>query len=729
MAILAILAILAIGMGSWGGAWAEGASGVLRGTVEDAGTGERLPGVNIVLLGTVLGTTSDRDGTFRLPNVAPGIYAVEASMMGYRSHLVMDVRIATGRETSLAFVLREAVIEMAPIVVTASKRRQRLQDSPISIGVIGTTELEQEQVVSLDQALRRVPGVDLKKGEIGIRASTGYSQGAGSRVLLLIDGNPAIAGDTGGINWDAIPVAEIESVEIVKGAGSALYGSSALSGVINVITRAPTEVPETRVRVSAGLYNEPYYREWKWTDRRLTFNGVDLSHSRKWGKMGLLISGGRKSSDGYRQNGDYVRCHLLGKLRYDLSPRSTLTLFSTWAEEERGQFLQWKSQQAALEAMENTLGDRVYSAKRNVHASFRQGLHPELAYILKGSFYGTHWNTTSQERSEHAKAGRWGGELRVEWLPSKRHALTMGVEGTYDGVASDIFGDHHTGDLAGYVQDEIKVLPRLTATLGVRYDHHTVDGVSEKSQISPKMGWVVRPGETTSLRASMGKGFRAPSVAERFTSTSAAGIRIVPNPDVKAETAWSYEIGLHQIFGEGLVADVSLFQNEYWELIEPEAVSGSAIFRLANVTRARIRGIETEVKARGWGGFVSGRLSYMYVHPKDLTLGEVLPYRPRHRLLSSLGVNTQVGHLSADVRYLSRAEKVRVYPNDERVAQYVVDLKGSVLLGRITVSAKVENLLEYHYTEVERNLGSIRSFALTLSGNVEHRAQSTTEKR
>ena len=721
MAILAILAILAMGMGSWGGAWAQGASGVLRGTVEDAETGERLPGVNIVLPGTVLGTTSDRNGTFRLPNVAPGIYAVEASMIGYKSHIVKDVRISAGRETSLAFKLREAVIEMAPIVVTASKRRQRLQDSPISIGVIGTTELEREQAVSLDQALRRVSGVDMKGGEIGIRASTGYTQGAGSRVLLLIDGNPAIAGDTGGINWDAIPVTEIESVEIVKGAGSALYGSNALSGVINVITRAPTEVPQTRARVSVGLYDEPHYPEWKWTHRRLTFDGVDVSHSRKLGKLGFLISGGRKSSDGYRQNGDYVRYHLLGKLRYDLSPQSTLTLSSTWAEEDRGQFLQWKSQQAALEAMENTLGDRVYSAKRNIHASFRQGLHPNLATILKGSFYRTHWKSTSQEGREHAKAGKWGGELRVEWLPSERHALTMGLESTYDGVTSDIFGDHHTGDLAGYAQDEIKVFPRLTATLGVRYDYHTVDGVSEKSQISPKAGVVVRPSEATSLRASMGKGFRAPSVAERFVNTAAAGLRIVPNPDVKAETAWSYEIGLHQVFGESFVADVSLFQNEYWDMIEPEqAVAGAAIFRLANVTRARIRGIETELKGQGWGGLISGRLSYTYVHPKDLTRNEILPYRPRHRLLSSLGVHTKSAHLSADFRYLSRAEKVKVYPNDERVAQYVVDLKGSVIVGKITVSAKVENLLQYHYTEVERNLGPIRSFALTLSGSMKH---------
>ena len=119
---------------------------------------------------------------------------------------------------------------------------------------------------------------------------------------------------------------------------------------------------------------------------------------------------------------------------------------------------------------------------------------------------------------------------------------------------------------------------------------------------------------------------------------------------------------------------------------------------------------------------VSGRLSYTYVHPRDLTLGEVLPYRPRHRVLSSLGVNARGGHLSADVRYLSRAEKVRVYPNDERVAQYVVDLRGSLTVGKITVSAKVENLLRYHYTEVERNLGPIRSFALTVSGRMEHKA-------
>jgi len=281
-----------------------------------------------------------------------------------------------------------------------------------------------------------------------------------------------------------------------------------------------------------------------------------------------------------------------------------------------------------------------------------------------------------------------------------------------------MFGNHRAYDLAGYVQDEVKLPPWLTATIGARYDDHWVEEGRREHQLSPKIGLVAQPQRGISLRASAGKGFRAPSVAERFTDAVIAGFRILPNPELKAETASSYEVGVHATLGLHLSMDVAVFRNDYSDMIEPEVVEGGEDFQMANVTRSSIRGIELMVRAQAWRGLVSGELSYLGVDPRDLDTDEDLPYRSRHRVRSSVVLNYGRGQLSLDFRYASRAEKVKVYPNDERVAQYVVDVGGMVNLGKLALSAKVDNLLQYHYTEVERNLAPIRSYTLTLTATM-----------
>lgn len=713
LAMALVLLVMGTGTG-WG---AETDKGILVGTITDAETGEPLPAVSIVVKGTVLGSMSDPQGRFRIANIPAGVYSVEAVMVGFKSEILTDVSIISGGETVVHFALQPSPLPLTPVQVTATKRRQSTEESPISVDVLSAPELRRVNVSTLNQALQYTSSVEITEGEIGIRASTGYSQGAGSRVLVLVDGHPAITGDTGGVNWDTLPVEQIESVEIVKGAGSALYGSNALSGVVNIITREPGETPETRVRLSAGLYDEPYYTQWKWTDRRLTFHSIDLSHSRRVGPVGILLFGGRRASDGYQENDDHLRYNASAKVRYALSQGHVSGTFA-WAEDDRGEFLQWKSQAEALSIPPERRGDRVYSAKWIAYASLRRALGPKAAVILKVHNYRTHWRHHLRDSRAQSLARRSGVEVRVELFPSKRHALTVGWEGTYDRVQSEMFGNHRAYDLAGYVQDEVKLPPWLTATIGARYDDHWVEEGRREHQLSPKIGLVAQPQRGISLRASAGKGFRAPSVAERFTDAVIAGFRILPNPELKAETASSYEVGVHATLGLHLSMDVAVFRNDYSDMIEPEVVEGGEDFQMANVTRSSIRGIELMVRAQAWRGLVSGELSYLGVDPRDLDTDEDLPYRSRHRVRSSVVLNYGRGQLSLDFRYASRAEKVKVYPNDERVAQYVVDVGGMVNLGKLALSAKVDNLLQYHYTEVERNLAPIRSYTLTLTATM-----------
>ena len=299
--------------------FASGGSIGGRVTAHGDDEGNPLVGVSVFLNGTVRGTTTNADGEFRLTGVPPGIYTLVFSMVGYHRETFPDIRVEEARETRLNVALRQSPIQTEQVVVTASKRAQSLQEVPVSMSIIDAKEIEQRNSLVIDEALRYVPGVNMTGTQVNIRGSSGYSRGAGSRVLMLVDGIPFIAGDTGELNFEAIPIGQVDRIEVVKGASSALYGSNALGGVINVITKPIPEIAETIVRAYGGLYNQPSYDQWKWASSARFSNGQSISHARKVGDLGVALFASRQFDDGYRQN-DYRRRYNF----YHESPRRFL---------------------------------------------------------------------------------------------------------------------------------------------------------------------------------------------------------------------------------------------------------------------------------------------------------------------------------------------------------------------------------------------------------------------
>ncbi|MDZ7346820.1 MAG: TonB-dependent receptor plug domain-containing protein, partial [candidate division KSB1 bacterium] len=220
--------------------WAQQTFGTISGRVTDAKTGLPLPGANVVVIGTIYGASTDADGRYVVQKLPPGIYSLRISMMGYRSMQATDVRVQINRETRIDAALEETYIEMDPVVVIAGKSKQRLDEANVSISVVTARDIERRNAVDIKEALETAPGVNFIGDQINIRGSTGYTFGAGNKVLLLLDGVPVYASDTGQFNWDMLPPLDIEQVEILKGAGSTLWGASALGGVVNIITKDPT---------------------------------------------------------------------------------------------------------------------------------------------------------------------------------------------------------------------------------------------------------------------------------------------------------------------------------------------------------------------------------------------------------------------------------------------------------------------------------------------------------
>ena len=713
--LLSFLLIIAIQVGMVQNSCSQSKNlGTISGQVKDAATGEGLPGVNIILQGTVLGTTTDLDGNFLLQKIPVGQYDIRFSMMGYEANISKEIQVQAGRTANLSIELSETAIEAPELVVTASKRAQKITDSPNSISVLTAKDFHQKNLIYLDNLLEHVSGVNFMGSQINIRGSSGFSYGAGSRVMFLVDGVPVMPGDSGDIKWDLIPASQIARVEIVKGAGSALYGSAALGGVINIITKEPALKPETNIRFSSGFYDNPRWPEWQWTDRLLHFDDLDIDHSRKLGKTSLFLSAGRHQSTGYRQNGHYQRLNASGKVEVKLAPQSTLTVSSNWEGGDRGTGLMWRNQHQALEVTPPAVGDKVKSHKFGLNAFHRWAANKSFGLKSRVSYFRNYWKNLFHDNTDASMAQRFGLEIQGDYILSKFHSLTFGTEETWDHVFSDLVGLHDIYVLSAYLQDEIRLLPNLLLTLGARFDYHHTDIGIEDSEASPKLGLVWHITDKSTFRMSSGRGFRAPSMSERFPDMFISGLRVIPNIELKPETAWSHEIGLNQPIGSHLVLDIAGFRNDYWDLIEPEPDETQTV-QFINVTRARISGIEANIRFSLWRRRVYGELGYTYLDPKDLNTNEILAYRPKHLVNGSVTLRYGIAEIGCDYKFVERLELVKVYPQDPRVPQKVLNGRFSIHWSRWTIAANANNIFNHMHTQIERTILPIRNYTATVS--------------
>jgi len=688
-------------------------NGSIEGKIIDSKTGEPLPGVNVILSKTLLGASSNLKGYYFISKIPVGTYKIKASMMGY-TQKSESILINPGEELTINFLLDETVIETPALIVTASKKAQSFQEVPNSVSLITKNDIKRRNRTYLNEVLEYTPGVYLMEGDVNIRGSSGFSLGAGSRVLLLVDGIPMMPGDSGDIKWDIVPLSQIERVEIVKGAGSALYGSHALGGVINIITKEPSSKPLTNVQISGGIYDNPYYSDWKWTEKTLYLNQLDITHSRKWKKLGLLLSGGRKESNGYRQNGEYEKYHFVGKINYKFNPQSTFTFQTNFSDLEYGEIFLWRNQNDVYQMPIPAVGDWLHSRQYSANAVFRQLVTPKFTYKIRTSYFFNDWQHYYHDSDDYSKAQKLGLEVQTDYLPNKIHTITLGFEGIYDLTRSAMFGHHDGYTLAGYIQDELSIIDKITLTLGTRLDYHQVDTGIEDKQFNPKLGLNFKPSILTTFRASVGRGFRTPTMAEMFSETFTAGFKIIKNPNLKAESAWSYEIGFNQILGQGLILDLALFHNDYKNFIEPQPDIYQTV-QFINVSNARIRGLELSGKASLFKRHIALNFGYTYMDPIDLDTKETLAYRPRHLFTSGVTFAHSFFETGIDYRYISRLENVKVYPKDARVPQKIWDARLSFNIFKSTISFNINNLFQYNYLQIERNIAPMRHYVLTLS--------------
>ncbi|MBN2030495.1 TonB-dependent receptor [bacterium] len=697
-------------------------TGSIQGRIVDEKTEKPLSNVNIVLQKTVLGTSTDRDGFYVIVSVPPGSYSLQISMLGYQTKTIPNIVFRSGETTDLNISLTDTPIPMDPIVVTAGKHPQSLSVSTQAIDMVPYTEIIHRQSRTIPEALQRISGVHFNESNISIRGSSGYNViNVGSRVLLMVDGIPVLTSDLGAINWDMLPLIEIDHIEVVKGAGSALYGSSVIGGVINIITRTPSPNGRFQLMATAGIYDQPHYEEWHWTNRTLHYERIDGSYSRQFGPLGIGIHFSRYRTTGYMENNEIDQWNGSGKWVWKISNSSRLDLYVGWNSTKMGWLIQWLSQNDPFEIAPFNKKDEAKFKTWNVYAQYYLALSDRLGLKLRISHLvsqmGSQFTTDDPNAFKPGQGTGW--EIQADWIPAGFHHLTFGNEFRWDISGSKYFGDHKGYTISPYLQDEWALLPRLTLICGMRLDRHVLIDEKTETEISPKIGLNMQPFDQSILRMSIGKGFRAATVLERYMKADYSGIHVMPNPDLKPEKSWLFDLGWRQSISSRGLIEVSLFQTEYWDMIEP-VINFLGTIQFQNYVRARIRGVEISTDMGFWQNHLELGTQITYMDPKDLARSETLPYRPKWS--GNVTGTLSLGPLSFQIeyRYASRVEKVEIHPLDPRVPLKLLYLRGEFKWRNWTLQCAVNNALNYHYAQIERRMGEIRNFSLGVQMELGH---------
>lgn len=654
----------------------------LRGRVLDETSKEALAGAT-VRIGS-RGTFTDLGGFFQI-ELSPGIQTIEISYVGYQV-MVLELEIKKPEWTDSTFFLSPEIGILQTAVISDSRFSKPLGESSVSMEVLKRNLLDHLNSTSVDEILDKVPGINMIGDQANIRGGSGFSYGAGSRVLLMLNEVPALQADAGYPNWDDIPVENIEQIEVIKGASSAIYGSSALNGLIHVRTAYAKSDPVTQASLFYNPVLAPRDRSQQWWTQAPFTRGASLSHARKAGKWDLVGGGYAFQSRSYNQTSKAAYQRINGSIQYRITDRLSVGSHFNLNSRESNSFFYWKDGVTAF--------FRPDSLTLSNSNSFRFHVDPYVTYFdpggnkhsLRSRIYvvdnqvsSGQSNSSTLVYNEYQFQKNWG---KTKWM------TTAGIVSAHNKTNSQLFSriPFKSENLAVYLQAEKKFAERTTFSFGWRVENFRVHrpevfegdtligGLKKELKNLFRLGLNTRIDQATFLRASWGQGFRFPTLAEQFITTTFGSTFISPNPGLKSETGWTAELGIKQGFKirnfQGYI-DGALFWSRYRDMMEFVFTGFVKGFQSQNIGNTDIKGYELTTGGSSTTGkhrwsVIGG---YTFINPRFVEFTEednrrssadfnILKYRSRH--LFKLDVEDAFGPwiVGSGVLYTSRMEAI-----------------------------------------------------------------------
>lgn len=649
---------------------------MLFGDVKSATTQEHIPYVRIAVKGTSMGTVADGTGHFKLAHLPVGKCVIVAQVVGYKTQ-EKEVVMEKGKAVQLFFELEEDPLHLEQVVVTGTRTEHYLKDVPIRTEIISSDAIENKNASNIYEALEGTPGIRVESQCQFCNFTMVRMQGLGAEhTQVLINGQPIYSGLAGVYGLQQMSTVDVDKIEVVKGAGSALYGSGAIAGAINIVTKEPDFIPTTTLDLQLGSHKT---------------NRFDLNSSMRneKGNIGLNIFAQRYSEGAIDETGpgmtreevrnkdgvsDRVMSNLtnvgFGLYIDDAFLKNDQLIIrgkSVFENREGGTMTDDYFRNPLTDGTENITTDR-YELSLNYNKPIRtkSEINFSMAYTnhnrnatndsYLNDYMATHGDTVPDLRemrpylaNEHSLTSTLTFNTKL-----KKHSLIFGVQAFYDILkesgmyvvvdeASPFLGTSYRStanksarEFGMFVQDEWSITDKFMIVPGIRLDHHHSgeEYVSDQqvfeaayfpktnfdeTAVNPRMVIKYAISEKFTLRANAGTGFRAPYGFSEDLHLCSGSPRVWKSSDLNPERSMSYNLSA-DYYGKQFRVSANLFRTDLKDKIGftdagPHIAALGYDYQWKNIDDAFVQGVELSMMFNIIRGLNLG-VDFTYNHGK-----------------------------------------------------------------------------------------------------------------
>lgn len=629
---------------------------MLFGDVKSKSTNEHLAYANIVIKETNLGTMTDGTGHFKLANLPLGKNVIIAQHIGYKTQEI-EVMMEKDKAVTIFFELEDDVLNLEQLVVTGTRTKHYVKDVPVRTEVITLKAIENKNASNLFEALEGTPGIRVEQQCQYCNFSMVRMQGLGAEhTQVLINGQPIYSGLAGVYGLQQLGTTDVDRIEIVKGAGSALYGSSAVAGAINIVTKEPSLIPSTNIDMQFGNYSTNQYN-------------LSSSMRNEKGNIGLNIFAQQLTGDAIDQTGDGLTQDEV-KNKDDVSDRVETNLtnagFGLFIDEPffgndklilRGKAVSESRQGGTMtdDYYKNPLTNgtesittKRYEAEVQYHKPINENSELEfsLAYAnhdriaTNDSFLGDYMDTHDDEvpdlrdmRPYLANENSLTTTLTFG-TAVKNHRILLGVQGYLDeleesgmyvvvdeesaylGQSYRSTGNKSAQEFGAFIQDEWAATEKLMFVPGIRIDnHHSSEEYTSDQQVFTSSNFPKTSFKETSvnpriaikyvlsnkftLRANTGTGFRAPYGFSEDLHLCSGSPRVWKSSELNPETSLSYNLSV-DYYGFRTRVNTNIFRTDLKDKIgfadaDEDVAALGYDYQWENIDDAFVQGIELSI--------------------------------------------------------------------------------------------------------------------------------------
>ena len=598
----------------------------------------------------------------------------------YKTRLLI---IAIGFFSSLAFA-ESSDYQLEPVVVTATRTIQTRDQNIAPVIVITAQDIDQSQASDVAEILRQHAGLEIARNGGPGQVASVFVRGTNSNhVLLMVDGVKINPGTIGGPTWQYLSPQMIERIEVVKGPRSSLYGSEALGGVVNIITKRGTQGQHWQASTEFGAENTQKYAagyQVRNASLRMGVNGESFSTDGFPSRATQDFGGGYKNNSVSAYMGyEHDRFDMELSTRQSQGFSKYVGLDENYSEVPKDQ--DFKNGTTALTSKLQTKNwNQTLTLSRNTNEIYQNQISRYFDYPNYSLIESLDFSVTERNALD------WQNDISL----GKHNLLTAGLYLSKEHDASMSFGtgyDQNTVENAAYVQDNIKLGNHKLIVAGRLTDH---EDFGTQDSYNLDYGWNIT--SSFSVLAGVGKGFRAPNASERF---GFAG-----NPNLKAETSMNVELGLKYKIDQYQRGTVSIFQNKIKNLInyyDADGFLGPQPGLMENIGHARIRGVEFGYSYQQHPYTFS--LEGLFQTPQDEDNKQMLLRRAKRSITSRFSYDKNTSTYGIEAVYSSYRQDINdfgervILPGYAVVNLFLVDK----LDNNWALSLKIDNLFDNHY--------------------------------